>query len=242
MNAARRFQFGRTIIDYTVLRSRRRTVAIRVDPHGTVEVAVPTDFDEDQLSPLLKAKAPWIVQKRLLVAEQAPPAQRELISGERLPYLGRRYQLLVRRQPGTAPSLSFDGTRWRAMVPSGCSDEQAAAVLRPLLVAWYREHALEQLQERVARYAALLGVEWKRLRVRDQARRWGSCSKSGDLAFNWRIVMGPASAVDYVVAHELVHLRHRDHGARFWQTLESVMPDYEARREWLRRHGAELGV
>lgn len=240
MNAARRFQFGRTIIDYTLQRGRRRTVAIRVDPRGAVEVAVPNDFDEDRLCPLLKAKAPWIVQKRLLVAEQAPPAQPQLISGERLPYLGRRYQLLVRRQPGAEPGLSFDGARWRAVVPSGCSDDQAAAMLRPKLVAWYRERALEQLQRRVARYAAILGVEWKRLRIRDQVRRWGSCSKSGDLAFNWRIVMAPASAVDYVVAHELVHLRHRDHGVRFWRTLGSVMPDYEARREWLRRHGAEL--
>jgi predicted metal-dependent hydrolase len=116
----------------------------------------------------------------------------------------------------------------------------SAAAVRKAVVTWYRHHAAERLPERAAIWARKMGVTVPVVLIRDQRRRWGSCDPKGNLRFNWRIVQAPMRLVDYVVAHELVHLAHRNHTAAFWAALGRVMPDYEARREALRGMGARL--
>jgi hypothetical protein len=112
--------------------------------------------------------------------------------------------------------------------------------VRKAVVTWYRHHAAERLPERAAIWAKKMGVPVPVVLIRDQRRRWGSCDPKGNLRFNWRTVQAPMRLVDYVVAHELVHLGHRHHTAAFWAALGRVMPDYEARREALRGMGARL--
>jgi predicted metal-dependent hydrolase len=105
----------------------------------------------------------------------------------------------------------------------------------------YRREARRRLEASVRRESARLGLEgWRRITVRDQRTRWGSCSTSGQLSFNWRLVMPPPRVLDYVVIHELCHLRRRDHSPAFWRLLDEAMPDGREQRAWLRRHGAEL--
>ncbi|MDQ3823259.1 MAG: M48 family metallopeptidase, partial [Actinomycetota bacterium] len=90
------------------------------------------------------------------------------------------------------------------------------------------------------REAARLGVAYERIAIRDQRTRWGSCSRRGTLSFNWRLVLAPTGVLEYVVVHELCHLREPNHSRRFWALLESARPGYRAERQWLRRHGWEL--
>ena len=113
----------------------------------------------------------------------------------------------------------------------------SAAAVRKAVVAWYRRHAAERLPERAATWAKKMGMPVPVVLIRDQRRRWGSCDPKGNLRFNWRIVQAPMRLVDYVVAHELAHLAHRNHTAAFWAALGRVMPDYETRRERLRQVG-----
>jgi hypothetical protein len=109
----------------------------------------------------------------------------------------------------------------------------SAAAVRRAVVTWYRHHAAERLLERAAIWAKKMGVPLPLVLIRDQRRRWGSCDPKDNLRFNWRIVQAPMRLVEYVVAHELVHLGHRKHTTAFWAALGRVMPDYEARRERL---------
>ena len=124
-------------------------------------------------------------------------------------------------------------------VPAPAGAGQAAHV-RAALVAWLRGHAAARLPERVEAWRAKAGVAMPRVVVADQRKRWGSCDRSGTIRLNWRIIQAPMRLVDYVVVHELVHLRHRGHGRDYWRAVARVMPDYERRREELRRCGAGL--
>ena len=112
--------------------------------------------------------------------------------------------------------------------------------MRAALVSWFRRHASERLPERVTVWRAKAGVPMPRVIVADQQKRWGSCDHRGTIRINWRIIQAPMRLVDYVVVHELVHLRHRGHGHDYWQAVGRVMPDYERRREDLRACGVGL--
>ncbi|MEZ6184530.1 MAG: SprT family zinc-dependent metalloprotease [Planctomycetota bacterium] len=214
---AQHIDFGTTRLDYVVHSSpRRRTVAFRVSVVDGVEVVVPEDFDRARLPALVRQKAPWIIEKLGLVQDQAPAPEHEFVSGERFLYVGRRYRLQVRRTaPSTGSSLAFHKGRWLAQVPNGTPNLELPRVLRPLFVEWYRERAQERLGARVRHFARESGLCHAGVLVKDQERRWGSCTKDGVLGFNWRIIMARASAIDYVVVHELAHLVHRDHSPAF---------------------------
>ncbi len=103
-----------------------------------------------------------------------------------------------------------------------------------------RTAARGRIEALVAREAAALGLSYGRVTIRDQRTRWGSCSSRGTLSFNWRLVLAPPAVLDYVIVHEVCHLRHPDHSARFWRLVAERRPDYRAQRAWLHRHGAEL--
>ena len=112
--------------------------------------------------------------------------------------------------------------------------------MRAALVVWFRRHAAMRLPERVAAWRAKAGVELPRVVSSDQQKRWGSCDRNGTIRLNWRIIQAPMRLVDYVVVHELIHLRHRGHGRDYWQALGRVLPDYQRRREDLRQRGISL--
>jgi predicted metal-dependent hydrolase len=240
MTAAREHsevQFGRTRISYAIRRSsRRRTVAVTVAPPGLVLLTAPAATPVERLDRVVHEKARWIVSRlRLVRPVEQEPLPREFVSGETYLYLGRQYRLLVRTG---GPSISLDHGRFLVRAPVVSGHRRADAVQK-LLERWYRDHARRRLQEQVEWWSRRVGVAVPKLIVRDQERRWASCS-SGGMRFNWRIIQAPMKLVEYVVAHETVHLLHDDHGRRFWSKLGEVLPDYEVRREALRQMGPRL--
>jgi len=157
------------------------------------------------------------------------------VSGETFLYLGRQYRLTVR---SGFPDAHLDHGRFIVSIGHS-SAKRRPEVVKKLLLRWYRRHATERLREQVERWALRVGVAVPKLTMRHQERRWGSCSP-GVIRFNWRIIQAPMRLVEYVVAHEVVHLLHDDHGRSFWSKLGRVLPDYEMRREALRHMGARL--
>ena len=115
-----------------------------------------------------------------------------------------------------------------------------SAVQRTALENRYKEAARSYIPKRVAYYHAMTGGDYRRIAIRDQKTRWGSCSSKGTLSFNWRLMLAPPAVLDYVVVHELCHLTHMDHSPAFWQAVEAVCPDYRNLRKWLKEHGNEL--
>lgn len=236
-------QFGNTTIEYRIKRSDdRETLSIAVDPEEGVIVTAPEDVSEEKIKDCVKDRAGWIIEKQEEIKEiSKPPLDKEFLSGEKLQYLGRRYRLkLIREEDIENISVSLKKGKFFVNIPENLDGAKRRKVVRNNLLRWYYEHAEDKLKERVGKYKDQVGVEPKSVKVKHQQKRWGSCTKNKDLLYNWRIIMAPMSIVDYVVVHELCHLREKNHTDRFWRMLKSVIPDYEDRKEWLRVNGPRL--
>jgi hypothetical protein len=235
-------QFGLTRIPYAIRRSSRRgTVAVTIDPHAGVVLMAPATAPVAQLDRVVHAKAPWIVEKLRKRSDRPPPLPaREFVNGETFLYLGRQYRLRVERR---ADEAGENGLRrgWLVVrVPAAAEASMITGHVREALVSWYRTHAAEKLSERASVWAEKLGMREPRVLVREPRNRWGSCDAKGTVRLNWRVIQAPMRLVDYVVAHELVHLQHPDHTSGFWATLGWVMPDYDARKDGLKKLGPIL--
>ena len=233
-------QWGTTKIPYLIRRSTsRRTVAVAVEPSGTVVLTAPAKLPVERLDGVVRKKARWIVERVRRRSEVPPAPQHEFVSGESVLYLGRNYRLRVVTSGGAA-LVRFDRGGLIASIPRDIPSLKRPSAVRQALERWMRQRATDRLPERVDLWAKKLGVTVRGVLVREQRQRWASCDALGRLRFNWRIVQAPMSLVDYVVAHELTHRLHKDHTPRFWAALGRVMSDYEQRKERLRVLGPAL--
>jgi hypothetical protein len=233
-------RWGNTRLAYGIRRSsRRKTVALTVAPPGQIILTAPRDTPVKRLDKVVRAKAKWLTTRLRRVRPAEPGlSPREFVAGESFLYLGRQYRLAV-HSSGARAEVRLERGRLRVYVPGGLTGEARARAAREALTQWYREHAQARLTERTAEWARKVNLPEPRVLVREQERRWGSCAR-GVVRFNWRIIQAPMRLVDYVVAHEVVHLMHNDHGRDFWAALGRLLPDYEARRERLRTEGPRL--
>ena len=235
-------RYGDSRIEYQVARSarRRKTIEVTVDAPGVVTVATPADTPPEHIEATVRRRAGWIIKHDGEAAAALPP--RRFVSGESLPYLGRFVALTVRSVDGDKVEVHFHHWQFDVDVPRLLAGDARVHTVRVAFEDWYRERAALKLPPRVDRIASLLGVQPKAILVRGQRKRWASCAPDGTLRFNWRTVMAPPALVDYVVAHELAHLRVRGHAAEYWAVVAQAVPDYRRRRERLRELGAHLVV
>jgi hypothetical protein len=204
--------------------SRRRSIGIMVTTEGKVVVTLPRGATQASLARALEKHRAWIEAK---VAEKQA-AWGHLKAGEAY-LLGEAFRLTVLK--GATGTVTLDGPEMRVPLPEG-------ADLWPRLVAWYAGRALAQLQARVAHFAAAMGLAPGPVELKSWKRRWGECHPDGTLRFNWRLILCPPAVIDYVVVHELAHLKVAGHNPRFWGQVAKTLPDYPARRRWLNREGA----
>jgi len=224
-------------IGYIVERTRRRTVAIYIDPQRGVVVRAPKRASDREVRGFLLKKAPWILRKLAEVRQRAAEAPRHTyLDGDVFLYLGEplRLRICSARKNG----VDILGQEIIVSLKSGISEDDVPAMLRK----WYVACARELLDERVAFYSEELGVMPARIAIREQKKRWGSCSAKGNINLNWKLVMAPPGILDYVVAHELCHLRYPNHQPEFWGLLANLMPDYADRRNGLKKNGHKLGL
>jgi predicted metal-dependent hydrolase len=213
---------------------RRRTIGISVAREGGLRVLAPAGVSARKLESAVRAKLPWVRRKRAEFAALDPPPPRpRFVDGERLPYLGRTYRLVLvdaDELPGAPVALR----RGRFELARSLDGEARAALVR-----WYTEHARARIGARVAHYAPLVGAVPCGVVVRDLGvRRWGVCdARTRLVSFHWELVLQPPEIVDYVVVHELVHLHEPNHGPRFWGRVSAVMPDWKRRRGALSSRG-----
>ena len=199
---------------------------VTVDPTRGVEVVLPRRASEREAVAAVSELRPWIERRmRELDAARAAVAAR----GERVPYLGSLLRIVP--QPGRLRVHRRDD---ELLVP-GEPNERAAALER-----WYRRAAHQEIAPRLDDACAAAGTSYSKLTIRGQRTRWASCSRSGAMSFNWRLLLAPEPVLDYVVWHEVCHLEVMDHSPRFWALLARRCPDYRDHARWLRRNGATL--
>ncbi|MDR3313749.1 MAG: M48 family metallopeptidase [Oscillospiraceae bacterium] len=219
------------MIDFTLVRSNRKTVAIYIRPDATVEVRAPRATPRREIDRFVAAKEAWITQKLALM--QTKQTQRTAFCpayGSTVLYCGREHPIAAK--PGRR--VGFDGTFF---MPPGLEAEQIKAAC----VQIYRLLAKQLLREKAQHFAALMDVSPADVKITGAKTRWGSCSARGNINFSWRLVMAAEDTIDYVVVHELAHLRELNHSERFWRIVAGVLPEYPARRAELRVLQQRLG-
>ncbi|MEW6038863.1 MAG: SprT family zinc-dependent metalloprotease [Pseudomonadota bacterium] len=227
-------------IEYQLLRSgERRTADVVIERDGRVSVRIPAHLSEEQADAVVERKRFWIYRN---LAEwrdlNATRVVREWVNGEGFLYLGASYRLLLVQEQDEPVKLK-DGRfcLQRKLVEAG--GEEAA---RRAFEGFYTEKGMERIRKRVAYFAPKVGVSPPSIEVKEIGYRWAACAPDGRLSFHWKCIMAPPKVIDYIVVHELCHLRHRDHTDAFWNEVDKVMPDYYERKAWLRSNGAALDL
>lgn len=232
-----KIKFGSARLEYCIRRGKRKnTVAIHVTSPTQVIVLAPSTLGEDKIKEIVKKKARWILekQKHLKKLELLFP-KKEFTSGEQVLFLGRRYRLkIIRSAEGERSGLHVSGRKILVTIDHRLTEEEKKESIKEALVEWYFSEAERIIGERVDRYGSFFEVVPELIKIKDQQKRWGSCSQNGILRFNWRIVMAPISIIDYVVVHELCHLKVKNHTQKFWKLVSLAIADYKKRREWLK--------
>ncbi len=231
--ATRQLTTGGGEVELRVRRSARaRRARIRVAPGSPPEVVVPERMSERQVDRVIREHHEWIVEK---VAWARAEAERSAELGLDRPgvvWLAGRPVPLELRGGGRAVAKLGGGR----LVVGGPPEAAGAAIGR-----WYRREARLRLSHATWREAEALRVEPARISIRDPRTRWGSCSAAGAISYSWRLVICPEPVLDYVVVHELCHLRFHDHSSAFWELLSGARPGWREQAEWLRRHALEVG-
>lgn len=217
---------------YTLIRTKRRTVSMSVSFDGTLVVRAPMRTPVEFIEKWVFDKKAW-VHKALTRATARPQSKKkEFVSGETFLYLGKHFPLEVRNDV-TKPLVFKNQTTF---VLKATKHNKAVS----LFSKWYKDQARVDISQRTQAIAQRYGFSYKSIKISSATKRWGSCSIRGNLNFTWRLIMAPQSIVDYVICHELAHLRHHNHGKQFWAEVSTMYPDYKQARVWLRDHAGLL--
>lgn len=211
---------------YQVRRSdRARRVRVTVDLARGVEVVLPRRAPEREAAAAIREFRPWIERR---MAELSDARAIVAARGETVPYLGQTL------------SLSVQAGRTRVTRRGDLLLVPVGDARMPALERWYRRAARSEIEPRLKRACALAGTSYSGLTIRGQRTRWASCSRSGSMSFNWRLLLAPEAVLDYVVWHEVCHLEVMDHSPRFWRLVASRSPGYREHVRWLRTNGPTL--
>ncbi len=216
--------------------ARARRVSLRIREAGTVEVVVPLGHLVPTPESVLRRHAEWIFRTFDRLRRGGGVAGLQPVGdGSRMLLLGAERTIRVLREERRRPLLTLaDSEIIVRLTPESPED------IRPLLARWIRAQAESVIPSRVRQMNERWGFRYTGIAVRNQRTRWGSCSRKGALSFNWRLVILPADVADYLICHELAHLKHLNHSARFWNLVEKICPSYRQSEHWLRRHGRSV--
>lgn len=217
--------YGKKKVVYTVQRRCRTTLEISVYPNSQVEVIAPLSASDDEIERRVRRRLRWITsQQRTFENFYPKPSPREYVSGESWLYQGRQYRLKV-LQTEHKPKVALR----RPILAVEAKDPKVKAEVKRLLAIWYRHRAEERLHARYAecaRHAENFGITAPVMKIRNMAKRWGSYTPSGTILLNQELVKAPTECIDYVILHELCHVKHRGHDRQFYQLLKRVVPDW----------------
>jgi len=218
----------------TIIKSaRRKTMALKVTRDG-VSVHMPSNAAISLAKKFVQQKTSWI-QYKLKQQDSRQPVIKHYVDGESLLFLGEQYNLRLNQSAVT--NIHKDNTD--IVITSRSAPPSTASVKRNL-VNWYKQQAELYIKERTQQLAEKTGLKPRSITVKTYKARWGSCRITGDIQFNWKLMLAPPAIIDYVIVHELCHLTHHNHSAAFWQLVNHHYSDFKQARQWLKENGHQL--
>jgi predicted metal-dependent hydrolase len=216
---------------YHLIRSkkRRKTISLHIKEDGKIVMYTPYRTPKWEIEKFIEEKQSWIVEKISEREKRIKEVEKTFLPGEKFLYLGEWYPLEIQESSNKEPlTLAFG---------KFILNHDHVWEARDLFCNWYKKEAKERITERVDRYGNRFQLLPEGIKITSARSRWGSCSRDNRLSFSWRIIMASLTIIDYVLIHELVHIREKNHSKEFWNYLESVLPDYRKHRSWLRENG-----
>jgi len=228
-------------LKYILTRSSRKTIGITIEKNGLVKVTSPLRVSESYIKQLLQKKSAWILKKLVELETRVAKINKAKLfeEGESFNYLGKEFKLkLFRSSNLKKPTIRLVGENLELALPKSFEPEKIMNALK----LWYIEQFKLIIEERVKHYSAIIGVLPQKITIREQKTRWGSCSARGNINLNWKLIMASLEVLDYVVIHELCHMREMNHSKEFWKLVEGVFPQYKKCRVWLKENGDFLSI
>ena len=218
---------------YVLVRSkkRRRTISLQLKKNGCAVIHSPWRTSRREIEDFFKSKKTWLAEKRgEMEKRNRESVSRSFVAGEDFLFLGIPHRLEIEDGENGCAPLTFSG---------GCFFLKRADITRAkeLFTAWYRTRAEEYIAQRLGGFGSRLSLQPRGMKLSDARCRWGACTHDNRLLFSWRLIMAPPSVIDYVVVHELAHVREKNHSRRFWDLLAATIPGYDKEKEWLHENG-----
>ena len=220
---------------YQLIRSkkRRKTISLHIKEDGRIILYTPFHTPKWEVERFIKERESWIVEKLSEKEKLIREVEKSFIPGEKFLFLGEGYPLEIQDNYSQGHPLKLSFGKF-------ILDKNHFEKARDLFIHWYKREAKEKMVGRVHYYSDKLQLFPKGLKITSAQYRWGSCSRDNRLSFSWRIIMAPLNIIDYIIIHELVHIKEKNHSNRFWGYLESILPDYRNHRAWLKKNGSCL--
>ena len=237
-------KIGTTLISYTIRRSlRAKYVSLSISADG-VQVVAPFTMNDSEIISLVEKKQKWVFNKLESYRQRLSqmPVERKFVSGEKLLFLGNNYPLKVLEQKDNYTNVNLTDGQFLVAINADLPIEKRQEEIQGKLEQWYIKKAKELITKRLELFSDKIGVKVNAVRFKNQKTRWGSCSQKGNLNFNWKLVMAPTFIVDYVVVHELCHLKQLNHSPAFWLLVGNQISDYKEMRKWLKENGNKLNL
>lgn len=224
------------LVHYKVIKSNRRTISIMIPPTKEVIVRAPKQISPEQIKNIIKSNADWIVKKLSDMPDTIKPMKEDYAQGDKILYRGKEYIIKIKK--GMEIKKSSIVLEDNEIVVVRKTNETKKT--KELLLEWYKSNAKCLVKERVAFYMPQINQPMGEIRIKSQRKRWGSCSGKGNLNFNWKIIMMPDEMFDYIIVHELCHLKHLNHSKLFWEYVKRILPDYKVREYWIKENTFKL--
>ena len=205
-------------------------MSLYIKEDGRIFIYAPYRTPKWEIERFIKEKRSWIVKKMSEKERSIKEAEKAFIPGEKFLYLGESYPLEIEESSNRKVPLKLSFGKF-------VLDKDHIEEAKDLFIQWYKKEAKARIIERIDFYSNRLQLFSKGIRITSAKYRWGSCSRDNRLSFSWRIIMASLSIIDYILIHELVHIKEKNHSKRFWNYLESILPDYRKHRLWLKKNG-----
>lgn len=230
------FTYADSKIEFDLAFSNRKTIKISVEAPDIITVTAPRGVPKQVVIESVRNKSPWILKRLYLIKNAPAKPTHQFTSGESFLYLGKEILLeVIENKDVKKAEVQLNDNKLTVYV-----SEIEQNIIRTAIEKWYRKETLRKVIQRIKYYQQYFNTSPNSIRVKQQKRRWASCTYKDDILFNWRCIMAKEEALDYIVVHEMCHMVHKNHSKDFWKLVGQIMPDYKIRKAWLTENGIRM--
>ncbi len=215
-----------------LIRTNRHTIGIEINQVGELIVRAPLKCSNKEINSFIAQKWRWILKHQRTMKERVKNINHlNFVDGETLYYLGEKHQLKIAKK--AIKPLDFENGIFYL-------NDGYVEYGREVFIYWFKREAKTYITKRVDEFSRIYGFEYHEVKITRALKRWGSCTRSGNLNFTWRLIMTPPEVIDYIIIHELAHLKQMNHSKNYWQIVEAIMPSFQLQEKWLTENGHKM--